>query len=55
MIPLEEQLATGLVFIRKDLYNMGQKVSFGKLTPYPAGVSTYRRFDINDLDWALGE
>ncbi len=57
MITLAESLAAGFEFIRVDLYQQGHNIYFGELTPtpYPAGISTFAGFDINNLDSALGE
>jgi hypothetical protein len=40
MLRVAEALADGSDFVRVDLYNVGNKVYFSELTPYPGGVST---------------
>lgn len=54
MIELAESLAAGFDFIRVDLYSPGQKIYFGEISPYPAGVGAFTGFDISKLDLTLG-
>ena len=53
MVNLAESLAEGFEFIRVDLYNVGGKIYFGELTPYPAGVAL--RFLPESEDIGLGQ
>ena len=55
MVQLAESLAEGFDFMRVDLYRLDNKIYFGELTPYPAGVSSFRGFDIKSMDCVLGE
>jgi len=55
MVGLAESLAVDFDFIRVDLYNQNNNIYFGELTPYPAGVSSFRGFDVASLDEVLGE
>jgi hypothetical protein len=55
MLHLAEKLLEGSKFLRVDLYNLENKIYFGELTPYPAGVSLFRAFDIHIMDEPLGE
>lgn len=52
MVRVAELLAEAFPFIRVDLYNVGGRVYFGELTPYPGGVTT--RFLPASLDLTLG-
>jgi hypothetical protein len=43
MLTWAAQLGQGLDFVRVDLYDLGDRVLVGELTPYPAGGnSAYR-------------
>jgi hypothetical protein len=53
MVQLAETLAQEFEFMRVDLYNVGGRIFFGELTPYPGGVST--KFLPESLDYTLGE
>lgn len=55
MVSLAETLSTGFEFLRVDLYAAQEKVYFGELTPYPAGVSSFRALDIGTMDHILGQ
>jgi hypothetical protein len=55
MIHLAESLAQSFDFIRVDLYSAKNRVFFGELTPYPAGVSAFHGLDLKILDKSLGE
>ena len=55
MVSLTEALAVDFDFMRIDLYKQGDNIYFGEMTPYPAGVSGFRGFDIYKLDNVLGE
>ena len=52
MVALAEKLAADFEFMRVDLYNIGGRIYFGELTPYPGGVST--QFLPHRLDFELG-
>ncbi len=53
MISVAEILGAGLDYIRVDLYDIGGRVVFGELTPYPEAA--YGRFDPEDLDRSFGD
>lgn len=53
MVQLAESLAKGFDFMRVDLYNVGNKIYFSELTPYPGGVNT--KFLPARQDYILGE
>ena len=55
MLQLAETLAVDFDFMRIDLYNAGGKIYFSELTPYPAGVTNFRGFDLTSLDHNLGK
>jgi hypothetical protein len=55
MVWLAESLSEEFDFIRVDLYNPGNKIYFGELTVYPAGISSFLGFDIRALDSILGD
>lgn len=55
MVFLAEELAKDFDFMRVDLYHHGTDIYFGELTPYPAGISNFRGFDVISLDSMLGE
>lgn len=54
MVHLAESLANGFSFIRVDLYCVNGRIYFGESTPYPAGASRIRGFDVPSLDYDLG-
>jgi hypothetical protein len=53
MIGVAEALADGSDFVRVDLYNVGGKIYFSELTPYPGGVST--KFLPRTTDFRIGQ
>jgi hypothetical protein len=53
IVRVAESLAEEFDFMRVDLYDAGNRVCFGELTPYPGGVAT--KFEPETLDFALGE
>lgn len=55
MVEIAESLSKEFEFIRVDLYNVNGSIYFGELTPYPAGVSSFRAIDISTLDHILGK
>ncbi|WP_435550554.1 ATP-grasp fold amidoligase family protein [Desulfobacterium sp. N47] len=55
MVKFAESLSEEFDFMRVDLYSLENKIYFGELTPYPAGVSSFRGLDLMSLDYALGE
>jgi hypothetical protein len=55
MLYLAETLAESFDFIRVDLYRINNKIFFGELTPYPAGVSGFHGLNMKILDKPLGE
>lgn len=52
MIVLAEQLASGIQFLRVDLYNVNGHIYFGELTFYPAGG--FGKFTPPEWDAKLG-
>jgi hypothetical protein len=54
MVQLAEILSEGFDFIRVDFYSVDNKIYFGELTPYPAGISSFRGLDLTSLDCVLG-
>jgi hypothetical protein len=53
MLRVADSLAKGFGFMRVDLYNLGNKIYFGELTPYPGGITV--RFCPPSWDRLLGE
>ncbi len=53
MLAAAEKLGDGFDFIRVDLYEEGDTVWFGELSPYPGGGK--ERFSSRDLNFHLGE
>lgn len=53
MVRVAEILADKYEFLRVDLYNVGGKIYFSELTPYPGGVSA--RFEPESMDYFFGE
>ncbi len=55
MLAVAESLAVDFDFIRVDLYSQENNIYFGELTPYPAGISNFRGFDMRCIDDILGK
>ncbi|MCP4371491.1 MAG: glycosyltransferase [Deltaproteobacteria bacterium] len=53
MVQLAESLAEEFDFMRVDLYNVGGRIYFSELTPYPGGVSL--KFKPDSYDYFLSE
>jgi hypothetical protein len=53
MVRVAESLSEGFDFLRVDLYNVGNRIFFSELTPYPGGVSS--RFVPDSFDFLFGE
>lgn len=53
MIQLAEKLATGVPFVRVDLYNVNGKIYFGELTFFPGGG--FEEFTPEEWDYKLGQ
>jgi len=55
MVSVAENLADGFDFVRVDLYSIGERVFFGEITPYPAGVSSFHALDLKKVDLLFGD
>jgi hypothetical protein len=55
MVSVAESLAGDFEFMRVDLYYYDNRIYFGELTPYPAGISNFRGLDIGSVDSMLGK
>ena len=53
MVDIAEELASGIDFLRVDLYNVDGRIFFGEFTLYPA--SGLYRYEPVSFDLALGE
>lgn len=52
MIELSEKLSEGFIFVRVDLYALGEKIYFGELTFFPWGG--FKRLTVKHLNSQLG-
>jgi hypothetical protein len=53
MVSVAESLSEDFNFMRVDLYSVKNKIYFGELTPYPAGIS--QNFNPQSFDYIFGE
>jgi hypothetical protein len=52
MIRIAETLSEDFDFIRVDLYSVNNRIYFGELTPYPAGIESNMLPEAQD--WTFG-